>query len=94
MPFSSMLSREVFLEVAAEGGELELRELYKRIQATSTAVRLHVQSLIDEDFLELSQHATNRRCKIVRLTTTGKEMLTQFERKAHSLISGWIEPGL
>ena len=87
--FRSSLSREILLILASCCGECELRKLYKKIDATPTAIRLHVQSLMDDGYVDLSQHATNRRCKVLQLTDSGLALLREYEQQVHEALRGW-----
>ena len=89
LPARSSLSRDILLIVASEGGVFELRKLFKIIAATPTATRLHVQSLIDDGFVGLGQHPTNRRCKVVSLTQKGWSLMRAYERQAQESINAW-----
>jgi DNA-binding MarR family transcriptional regulator len=89
LPFRSSLSRDILLIIASGRGQFELRALFKLIGATPTATRLHVQSLIDEGFVELRQHPTNRRCKVVSLTENGWTLMRAYEREAQACLSLW-----
>ena len=62
--FKSYLSQEILLNVAGHCGACELRKIYKLIEATPTAIRLHIQSLEDDGYVFLRPHDTNRRCKM------------------------------
>lgn len=87
--FRSSLSRDILLIIASGRGQFELRALFKLIGATPTATRLHVQSLIDDGFVELQQHPTNRRCKVVSLTENGWTLMRGYERQAQECLSLW-----
>jgi len=89
LPFRSSLSRDILLIIASGRGQFELRALFKLIGATPTATRLHVQSLIDDGFVELRQHPTNRRCKVVSLTENGWTLMRGYERQAQECLSLW-----
>ena len=89
LPFRSALSRDILLIVTSEGGAFELRKLFKIIAATPTATRLHVQSLIDDGFVELGQHLTNRRCKVVSLTEKGWTLMREYERQVQECVDEW-----
>jgi DNA-binding MarR family transcriptional regulator len=89
LSFKSALSRDILIIVASGSGAVELRQLFKLIRMTPTAVRLNVQSLIDDDYLELSQHMTNRRCKIVRLTDKGWALMRQYEQQVQNCLKEW-----
>ena len=89
LPFRSSLSRDILLIIASGRGQFELRALFKLIGATPTATRLHVQSLIDEGFVELRQHPTNRRCKVVSLTENGWMLMRGYERQAQECLNLW-----
>lgn len=92
LPCRSALSRDILLIIASEGGAYELRQLFKFIAATPTATRLHVQSLMDDGLVELGQHETNRRCKVVSLTEQGWTLMREYERQAHEILSHWSAP--
>ena len=85
----SPLSREILLIVASGGGAVELRQLFKLIRMTPVAVRLNVQSLIEDGRLELRQHETNRRCKVVSLTNKGWALMREYEQQVQICLSGW-----
>ena len=87
--FRSPLSREILLILASCCGELELRKLYKKIEATPTAIRLHVQSLMDDGYVELCQHLTNRRCKLVQLTDKGRQLMQDYEQQVQKVLIAW-----
>jgi len=89
LPFRSSLSRDILLTIASGRGQFELRALFKLIGATPTATRLHVQSLIDDGLIELQQHPTNRRCKIVSLTENGWTLMRAYEQQAQECLSLW-----
>ena len=89
LPFRSSLSRDILLIIASERGLFELRELFKLIAATPTATRLHVQSLIDDGFITLEQHPTNRRCKVISLTENGWTLMREYEQQVQKCFSGW-----
>lgn len=89
--FKSPLSREVLLVVASFRGECELRHLFKRIEATPTAIRLHVQALVDDRYVELCRHPTNGRCKMVRLAERGWDLMRAYELQVQQALSGWRE---
>ena len=90
--FKSPLSRQILLIVASHGGVCELRKLFKLMEATSIATRLHVQSLEEEDFVELCPHETNRRCKLIRLTDKGWALMREYERQCQLALSAWRQP--
>ena len=90
--FKSPLSRHILLIVASHGDVCELRKLFKLMQATSIATRLHVQSLEEEDFVELCPHETNRRCKLIRLTDKGWALMREYERQCQLALSAWRQP--
>ena len=85
----SPLSCEILLIVASGGGAVELRQLFKLMRVTPVAVRLNVQSLIEDGRLELRQHTTNRRCKVVCLTDKGWALMQEYEQQVQSCLSGW-----
>ncbi len=87
--FRSPMSREILLLLASGGGSYELRRLYKQIDATHTAVRLHVQSLMEDGYVELCQHPTNRRCKIVQLTDKGQQLMKDYEAALRPILANW-----
>ncbi len=91
LPFRSSLSLDILLILASGRGEFELRELFKLIRATPTATRLHVQSLIDDGLIELGQHPTNRRCKVVNLTNAGWTLMREYELQIQECFSGWVQ---
>lgn len=87
--FKSPLSREILLNVASVSGAVELRQLFKRIRMTPTAVRLNIQALIEDGYLDLRQHPTNRRCKIVCLTDKGWGLMRAYEQQVQQCLNGW-----
>ena len=89
--FKSPFSRDILLFVASSNGELELRLLFKLMRMTPAAVRLNVQSLIEGGYLELRQHPTNRRCKVVCLTAGGWALMREYERQIQKSLSGWSQ---
>ena len=89
--FKSPFSRDILLFVASGSGELELRLLFKQMRMTPAAVRLNVQSLIEDGCLELRQHPTNRRCKVVCLTDDGWALMREYERQIQKCLGGWSQ---
>lgn len=83
------MSREILLLLASGKGSYELRRLYKQTDATHTAVRLHVQSLMEDGYVELCQHPTNRRCKIVQLTDKGHQLVKDYEAALRPILANW-----
>ena len=90
--FKSPLSQEILLIVASGNGSCELRQLFKQIEATPTAIRLHVQSLMEDGYVELCLHETNRRCKLVRLTDKAWRLMREYERQCQQALLAWREP--
>jgi len=90
--FKSRLSVHVLLVVATTGGVCELRKLFKLMDATAVSLRLHVQSLDDEGYMELYAHETNRRCKMLRLTDKGWALMREYERRCQLALSAWQQP--
>ena len=88
--FKSFLSREILLNVASHCGACELRKIYKLIEATPTAIRLHIQSLEDDAYVLLRPHDTNRRCKIVCLTHKGWALMREYEQQLDLMLQDWI----
>ena len=87
--FKSPFLREILLIVASASGAIELRQLFKLMKMTPTAVRLNIQSLIEDSYLELRQHPTNRRCKVVCLTDKGWALMREYEQQVQKCLSGW-----
>ena len=87
--FRSELSGEILLIVTSSSGTIELRQLFKLIRMTPAAVRQNVQLLINDDYLELRQHPTNRRCKIVCLTDRAWAVMRKYEQEVQKCLSGW-----
>lgn len=85
----SELSGEILLIVASSSGEIELRQLFKLMRMTPAAVRQNLQLLINDGHLELRQHTTNRRCKVVCLTDKGLAVMREYERQVQKCLSGW-----
>ena len=88
--FKSQLSPEILLIVASASGAIELRQLFKGMGMTPTAIRLNIQSLIEDGYLELRQHPTNRRCKVVCLTDKGWALMRDYEQQVQNCLSGWL----
>ena len=87
--FKSPLSREILLTVASGSGAVELRQVLKLMRMTPAAVRLNIQSLIENGHLELRQHETSRRCKVVCLTDKGWTLMREYEQQVQKCLSGW-----
>lgn len=90
--FKSPLSRQILLTVTRYCGVCELRKLFKLMEATAIAIRLHVQPLEEEGFVELCPHETNRRCKLIKLTDKGWTLMREYERQCQQALSGWRQP--
>ena len=89
--FKSPFSKDILLFIASSNGELELRLLFKQMRMTPAAVRQNVQSLIEGGYLELRQHPTNRRCKVVCLTDDGWKLMREYERQIQKCLRGWSQ---
>ena len=90
--FKSPLSRQILLVVVSRSGVCELRKLFKLMEATAIATRLHIQSLEEEGYVELSPHETNRRCKLIRLTAKGVALMREYELRCQQALAAWSEP--
>ena len=85
----SELSGEILLIVASNGGNIELRQLFKLMRMTPAAVRQNIQLLMNDGHLELRQHMTNRRCKVVCLTDKGLAVMREYEQQIQNCLSRW-----
>ena len=89
--FRGEWSGEILLLVASSSQTIELRQLFRLMRMTPTAVRQHIQLLINDGYLDLRQHRTNRRCKVVCLTDKGLALMCEYEQEVQKHMTGWSQ---
>ena len=77
--FRGSISRDILLELAARGGQCELKELMDAIGVSPVAIREHFKRLEAENMLKLMAHPTDGRAKLIELTPEGRNFLREFE---------------
>ena len=89
LQIKSQLSHDILLTIASYNGTCDLRILFKKIEATPAAIRLHVQGLEDEGYVYVCTHQTNRRCKVACLTDKGLNLMRGYEREIQNALNSW-----
>jgi DNA-binding MarR family transcriptional regulator len=82
---------EVLLVLSANQGSARLSELYERVRATQSAVRLHLRSLALSDLVEEGVEPADRRARRILLTPKGVVSVDRYAEDTIRLISRFCQ---
>lgn len=73
------ISALILFKIASQGGSIDMKDLLAASKHTPISIRLHIQYLLDSGTVEIKQSDTDRRSKVVTLTSNGRRMIENFE---------------
>ena len=88
--FKSDISKEILIYIASHDGECALKYVYENINATALAVRQHLQILEKTNYIESQIDNKNKRCKNLRLTKKGADLLDAYEKIIEKNMKKWL----
>ena len=88
--FKSDLSKDILLYIASNEGSCDLRFVLRHVSATTIALRQHIQTMEKSGFIELCIDDKSKRCKIIKLTEKGIELLKSYELEIQNALKKWI----
>ena len=92
--FKSSISHDILLYLASNRGKCELSHLFKRIDATSIAIRYHIKYLEMKGYIVLKINTNNKRTKNIELTAKGNKLMNDYDVKLEAILSQWSQDKL